>query len=62
MIANKENPAPTREGAPEEETLLERASAPTLRDLRSWAKDRLTTIEAEPDPAPPDDRPLQQAA
>jgi hypothetical protein len=61
MIANKENPWPTHEGAPDEEALLERSSAPTLRDLRSWAEDRLTTIEAEPDPAPPDDRFAQQA-
>jgi hypothetical protein len=62
MIANKENPEPIHEGAPEEDTLLERSSAPTLRDLRGAAEDLFMTIEAEPDPAPPEDRPLQQAA
>jgi hypothetical protein len=62
MIANKENPALIHEATPEEEDLLERASAPTLRDLRGAAEDLFTTIEAEPDPAPPDDRSLQRAA
>ncbi len=60
MIADKENPAPVSEATPEEEELLERSSAPTLRDLRAAAKDLFTTIEAEP--ASPDDRLPQQAA
>ena len=48
MIANEENPAPTREASPEEEALLERSSAPTLRDLRARAKDLFTFIETDP--------------
>ena len=59
MIANEQNPAPIQEGAPEEEALLERSSAPTVRDLRAAAKDLLTIIEAEPDSTPPNDG-LQQ--
>jgi len=47
MIANEENPAPTRESTPEEEALLERSSAPTLRDLRARAKDLFTFIETD---------------
>ena len=54
MIANEVIPAPTRKATPEEEALLERASAPTLRDLREATKDLLTTIEAETDPSPHD--------
>jgi hypothetical protein len=52
MIANVENPAPTHEATPEEESLSERSSAPTLRDLRAWAKDLFTSIE--PDSASPE--------
>jgi hypothetical protein len=48
MIANEENPAPIHEATPEEEALLERSSAPTLRDLRARAKDLFTAIEADP--------------
>jgi hypothetical protein len=55
MIANEVIPAPTRKAAPEEEALLERASAPTLRDLREASKDLLATIEAETAPSSPDD-------
>jgi hypothetical protein len=60
MIANEVIPAPTRTATPEEEALLERASAPTLRDLREATKDLLTTIEAETDPSPHDDGLPQQ--
>ncbi len=59
MIANEENPALIQEDTPEEEALLERSSAPTVRDLRATAKDLLTIIEAEPDSTPPNDG-LQQ--
>ncbi len=56
MIANEESPAPIYgAAAEEEEALLKRSSAPTLRDLRAAAKDLFTTIEAEPDSTPPDD-------
>ena len=55
MIDNELIPAPTRKATPEEEALLERASAPTLRDLREGTKDLLATIEAETDPSWPDD-------
>jgi hypothetical protein len=60
MIANEVIPAPTRKAAPEEEALLERASAPTLRDLREATKDLLTTIEAETDQSSADERLPQQ--
>ena len=56
MIANEVIPAPTPKATPEEEALLERASAPTLRDLREAPKNLLATIEAETDPSSPDDR------
>jgi len=58
MIANEKTPAPIHETAPEEEALLERASAPTVRDLRSAAKDLFTTTEAEAelDSTPPNDK------
>jgi len=62
MIANEERPALVSEATPEEEALLERSSAPTLRDLRAGAKDLFTNIEAETDSTSPDDRPLQQPA
>ena len=53
MIANEENPALIQEDTPEEEALLERSSAPTVRDLRAAAKDLFKTTEAEPDSTPP---------
>jgi hypothetical protein len=56
MIANEENPAPNHEAAPEEAALLERAMAPTLRDLRAAAKDLCLNIDAEPDLTSPNDR------
>jgi hypothetical protein len=55
MIANEENPASIPEATPEEETLLERSSAPTVRDLRAAAKDLFKTTGAEPDSTPPND-------
>jgi hypothetical protein len=55
MTVNEENPAPIHETAPEE-ALLERSSAPTVRDLRGAAKDLFTTIEEGPDSAPPNDK------
>ncbi|HEV2663903.1 MAG TPA: hypothetical protein VG324_03285, partial [Blastocatellia bacterium] len=42
MIANGENPAPDHEATPEE-SLLEKSSAPTVRDLRAAAHGLLTT-------------------
>jgi hypothetical protein len=60
MIANEVIPAPTRKATPEEEALSERASAPTLRDLREALKDLLATIEAETAPSSPDDGLPQQ--
>ena len=57
MIANEERPALVSEATPEEEALLERSSAPTLRDLRAVAKDLLANIEAEKDSASRDDGP-----
>lgn len=70
MIANEENPAPIQEAAPEEgplldleeEPLLGRSSAPTVRDLRDAAKDLFTNTEAEPASTPPDDRFPQKPA
>lgn len=56
MITNEKNPTPIHEATPEEESLLERSSAPTLRDLRAAAKDLLTTIEAEAELTSPNDR------
>jgi len=61
MIANEENPAPIPEAAPEE-ALLERSSAPTVRDLRAAAKDLFKTTEAESDSTPPNDGLPQQPA
>jgi len=60
MIANEENPALIQEDTPEEEALLERSSAPTVRDLRAAAKDLFKTAEAEPDSTPPNDGLLQE--
>jgi hypothetical protein len=58
MTVNEEIPAPIHEATPEEEALLERSSAPTVRDLRAAAKDLFKTIEAEaePDSTPPNDK------
>ena len=53
MIANEENPALIQEDTPEEEALLERSSAPTVRDLRAAAKDLFKTTEAESDSTRP---------
>jgi hypothetical protein len=60
MIVNEVIPAPTRKATPEEEALLERASAPTLRDLREAPRDLLTTIETGMAPSSPDDGVPQQ--
>ncbi len=57
MIANEENPASIPEATPEEEALLERSSAPTVRDLRGAAKDLFTNIGVEPDSTSPNDGP-----
>jgi hypothetical protein len=51
----EENPALVTDAPPEEE-LLKRASAPTVRDLRAWAKDLLKTIETETELTSPNDR------
>jgi hypothetical protein len=59
-MKNKDNPAPVAGTTQDEEELSERASAPTLRDLRAWAKDLLKTLEKEADLTPPDDGPSQQ--
>lgn len=58
MTVNEENPAPIHETAPEEDTLFEKSSAPTIRDLRAAAKDLFTAAEAEagPDSTPPNDK------
>ena len=60
MIANGENPTPVSKAAPEEEALLERSIAPTVRDLRSAAKDLCLPIEAEPDSTSPNERLTEQ--
>lgn len=62
MIANEENRASIPEATPEEETLSERSSAPTVRDLRAAAKDLFKTTEAEPDSTPPNDGLPQEEA
>jgi hypothetical protein len=59
-MISKDNQAPVAEITQDEEELSERASAPTLRDLRAWAKDLLTTLEKEADLASPDDAPSRQ--
>lgn len=41
MAINQEDPARLGEAAPEDQALLERASAPTLRDLRQAAGELL---------------------
>jgi hypothetical protein len=55
MIAKEENPSPISSVAPEEEALLERSIAPTVRDLRAAAKDLCLPIESERDSTPPND-------
>ena len=62
MIANEETHAPIHEASSEEEALLERSSAPTLRDLRGAAEDMSKTMESEPDPTSPNDRLPKRAA
>ena len=64
MIANEETPAPIHETAPEEGSLSERSSAPTVRDLRAAAEELFTTpeAEAEPDSTPPDGELPQRVA
>jgi hypothetical protein len=52
MKIDLKDPAPVPEPTPEEESLLETASAPTLRDLREEAKDLFKRIESEPDSTP----------
>jgi len=54
MIAIEEPRATIQEAVAEEDALMERSSAPTLRDLREAAKDLFTTIEAEPGSTSPD--------
>jgi hypothetical protein len=46
-MKNKDYSAPVVGTTQDEEALSERASAPTLRDLRARAKDLLTTLEKE---------------
>lgn len=54
MITNQENSERTCQDAlAEEEVLLKRSSAPTLRDLRAAAKDLLATMAMEPNSALP---------
>ena len=60
MTVNEETPPLINEVTPEEEELLERSSAPTVRDLRAAAKDLFKTAEAEPDSTPPNDGLLQE--
>jgi hypothetical protein len=56
MIAAKVNPASISKRLPEEEeALLERASAPTLRDLRTAAEGMFTNVEAETDSSSSDE-------
>lgn len=62
MTVNEENPAPIHETASEEKALMERSSAPTVRDLREAAKDLFTTTEEESDSTPPNDKLPHQAA
>ena len=51
MIANEDRAARTGEKTPEEESLLERSTAPTLRDLRAAAKELFAMIAMKPDSA-----------
>jgi hypothetical protein len=62
MIASEENPTPNHEATPEEEALLERSSAPTVRDLRAAAKDLFKPAEVEPDLTQPTDGLPQEEA
>ncbi|HEY8461356.1 MAG TPA: hypothetical protein VIM99_13295 [Blastocatellia bacterium] len=56
MITDKEKTSPRHEVALEEESSLERYSAPTVRDLRAAPKDLFMDADAESQLAPPDDR------
>jgi len=59
MISSEKNPAPNPEITPGEELveeLVERASAPTVRDLREAVKDLFTTIEKDLGATSPDDK------
>ena len=49
MIANDDNSARIYKITEEEEALLERSSAPTLRDLRAAPKEQFSAIAVEPD-------------
>lgn len=49
MNANPEITAQMPERKPEQDALVEKSTAPTLRDLRSAAKNLFTTLLAEPD-------------
>lgn len=51
MIANQDKSARIYEATPEEEALLARSGAPTLRNLRAAAEDLFATILVEPAPA-----------
>ena len=62
MTVNEETPPLINEVTPEEEELLERSSAPTVRDLRAAAKGLFKTTDAEPDSTPPNDGLLQKEA
>jgi hypothetical protein len=62
MMTNDKNPASIPEATPEEETVLERSSAPTVLDLRAAAKDLFKTTEAEPDSTSPNNRLPQEEA
>jgi len=62
MTVNEETPPLINEVTPEEEELLERSSAPTVRDLRAAAKDLLKITEAGPDSTPPNDGLPQEEA
>ena len=55
MTVNEETPALINEVTPEEEELLERSSAPTVRDLRAASKGLFKITEAGPDLTPPND-------
>jgi len=62
MTVNEETPPLINEVTPEEEELLERSSAPTVRDLRAAAKGLFKITEAGPDSTPPNDGLPQEEA
>lgn len=47
MAVYEESSAETEQITPEEESLLERSSAPTIRDLRDAAEDLLAAVAAD---------------